>query len=668
MPDKEKEVGLPKIDYAALSRQVHGQGTLAEQYGGARGEQRGTALTTQRFNEAFDEYSKENPNTDKDSFRKNIYTYKAKDEENLTPWQQRKRKDLEEAAGLAAEDQEAFRAQQTENFAGLSDQAKGSRAGHALRGIRELGGALPSDIKRLVGKYGAKGGGAVSPGTLKDEDFSKIQKYLESRQGTSSGEGANKILQGLYKQSPVQRSPLKRMSPFKQLSNNPYAYQNYTSLQGAADTVEQLQADKRASEERARNQELQRLQLGEIKAKQQEAFIVPADTGFNEVDLAINQASRGLVDQAGALTAQLKKGDIDTDEYATKLAKIRSQVPAVKQFKDTLTGNLNNYLEASKNGQISEAMDPKARAFYLALSSPEQDSTLGVDEEGNVTFTGTFVDPTDPEGLPQPFSYPASGIGQMPKPVLKQPGPTETLKKPMAELSKRLNAWDDVESADFAKQQLDAVIEQGGDGALKSLALDHFKDEKEFRGKTSAEITALADEPAPEGSDASNLLEHMVEQSWVGTAKSMFVTDKLAQEKEQLANAINQQRLDALEKGVNNPSGGLTPNQQAVQQQRQAISNFIGKTLQTALPEGGEVDVAALNALQDAKIQEIKHIPAGKNSTSSWYNPLSWGDEEDTPEEFEIWVKGEKQPRIVGRNQLSSVIGQIKLGTNTPNL
>ena len=606
MPDKEKQVGLPKIDYNALSKSLHDQGTLAEQYGGVRGEQRGTKLKTERFNQAFDEYAKENPDADKERFLSNVYTTTAKDEENLTPWQVRARKDLEESAGLAAEDQEAFRTQQTENFGSLDDRAKNSRGGKAINAIAKLKGtALPSDIKNLVKRHA--GGGTLSPGTLKDKDFATIQKFLETRQGTAAGAGANEILQGLYKQnpSPVQRSPLYRMgSPFKQ--TNPYAYQNYTRLDEAAESIEAQQQKQRDLEDRRYKKEMQQFQYAEMKAKQAEALIVPGDTGFNNIDLAMSTASRGLVDQAGALTAQLKKGDINTDEYANQLALIRSQVPALKQWKESLSQNLTTYTEALQNGQLSDAMNPQSLDLYGTLLKDDGSVQLGIGEDGSVTMAGVT------EGG-EPISIPVTGIGNMPKPILKQPSPYEQLKGPMKEIQQRLisKEGNEDEISDYARAQFDSVVEQGGDQAVLSMAVDHM-------GLSYEEAKKLEGTPL-EG--YRNALEKQVEDNWVNAAGDMFVADefkqkqqlinqqKLQQQKQQAAqNAdIAQQRLDIAREQQDAPKTGQERQyaDNVSKAERLFTPDFLYQDPQSYSDLGyGTIDAAGLGKEQRAQVKQ----------------------------------------------------------------
>ena len=87
---------------------------------------------------------------------------------------------------------------------------------------------------------------------------------------------------------------------------------------------EKRKADLRQAKEDERlalQAEAQQLQLAQIKQAQTEALIVPADTGIRSADDYVRDASRKLVDNQAALSAQLKNGDITTDEYADNLLK-----------------------------------------------------------------------------------------------------------------------------------------------------------------------------------------------------------------------------------------------------------------------------------------------------------------------------------------------------------
>ena len=326
---------------------------------------------------------------------------------------------------------------------------------------------------------------------------------------------------------------------------NPYAYQDKFAGAGdaAAAAVAENEARRKAfldEEDRDLKRQMTQLQFGEMKAKQAEALVVPGDTGFNNVDIAVNQASRQLVDQAGALTAQLNKGEISVDDWASQTALIRSQVPGVKQWKETLNTNLGQYTQALANGQLSDAMDPSAFDLYGTLIKDDGRLNLAVNDQGQVMFEGST------EGGEE-VSIPVNGAANMPKPILKQPSPYETMKEPLKEFNNQ--PWSD-DIGEFAATQLDAVLAKGGEPALLSLAVDHM-------GIPYNEAKQLA---SMEADGYTSALEQQVEGQWIQDAKSIHVADQIKTEKEQLYNANLELRNKQLQDQINNGQspGGAT--------------------------------------------------------------------------------------------------------------
>ena len=331
--------------------------------------------------------------------------------------------------------------------------------------------------------------------------------------------------------------PEKEDSPLTRNGFNPYAAGSYGTLSQSLDqnfaTQRAEQSARREAERHAQQQEMQRFQFAELKAKQAEGLIVPGDTGYNNVNLAVDNASRALVDQAGALTGQLSKGDISADDYAFKIATIRSQVPGIKQWKETLTNNLQNYTQALTDGQLSAANSMETSDLYGSLLKDDGRFTLNVNPEGQVVFGGV----TDAEN---PVSIPVNGINNMPKPILKQPSPWEQLKQPIKDIqSAGAEFWNgDVEEA--VKGALDGVLQAGGDSALLSLAVDHYNIPLE-------EAKALADSPA-EG--YSSALEQMVEDKWVETGKQGFINDQINAEQARQFKLQEQRLADQQQAGT----------------------------------------------------------------------------------------------------------------------
>ena len=116
----------------------------------------------------------------------------------------------------------------------------------------------------------------------------------------------------------------------------------------------------------------------------------------------------------------------------------------------------------------------------------------------------------------EPISIPVNGANQMPKPIFKQPSPYELLKPTLTDLEKSLNTWDD-SAAETVKGQLDIVLEEGGEPALKSLAVDHYHIPLE-------EAERLSNTPA-EG--YTNALEQIIEGKFVDDAQVKFKADQV---------------------------------------------------------------------------------------------------------------------------------------------
>ena len=380
------------------------------------------------------------------------------------------------------------------------------------------------------------------------------------------------------------KSPLKQTPHQQAQANNPYY--NYLQLGGwdeaQAGIAEQRAAQRKAEQEQLQMQ-LQQIQLAELKTKQQEGLIVPADTGYNNVDLAIQGASRQLVDQAGSLTAQLKNGEIDTDQYAQKLAIIRSQVPAIGTFKETLSNNMKTYVDALQNGQLSHAMNAEAMDFYGSLMGDNGELQLGATEDGNVALVGLT------KGGEQ-VSIPVAGSGQMPKPILKQPSPYELLKDPIKQLNKEAEFWGP-DAADFAAAQLDNVLSQGGSAALKSLAADHY-------GMSLEDIEAL-DKQSAEG--YSSELEKRVEERWIKDAETLFVDDQInAEQRRQFQ--IQQQKINtAAQQGG---AGGLTANKAWEIAQEEARVQQDTQLLNTAIKNNSYGSLIGKGNIQNVEVSE----------------------------------------------------------------
>ena len=305
-------------------------------------------------------------------------------------------------------------------FVGGALAAKDLARGAAITGGTAVGAA--GDALEAGGKAGLKSAGKAAAGALGTVagivgaadaavGAGKLFNKKQYQELSPEEQQARRTITSSQRRGSRRRSsPTTRMeSPFKQSSFNPYAYQD--KFAGAGDAAAAAIEEQRALEREVRQREREELQdamqrqaFAEAKAKQQEALIVAGDTGFNNVDLAVNQASRQLVDQAAALTAQLNKGEITADEWASQTALIRKQVPGINAWKETLTNNLGAYVEATATGGISKAMNPEYMAVYNSLMKDDGTFSLAVNENGQVVFEGTSE-------LGENVSVPVNGMG-----------------------------------------------------------------------------------------------------------------------------------------------------------------------------------------------------------------------------------------------------------------
>ena len=337
------------------------------------------------------------------------------------------------------------------------------------------------------------------------------------------------------------KSPLKQTAHQQAQANNPYY--NYLQLGGwdeAQQEIDRRSAERRKAQQEKLQNEIAQFQYADMKAKQTEALVVPANTGYNNVDLAIQTASRQLVDQAGALTAQLKNGEIDTDQYANQLAIIRSQVPEINTFKNTLTEGLTQYQEAIANGTWSKAMPMETMDFYGTLTNDGGSVQLGTTEDGNVALIGTT------QGG-QEINIPVNSSGRMPKPIIKQPVPSQIYGPLVKELAADEAGVFDESATEAVKGKLDEVLAAGGENALKSLAVDHYGLDLD----DANEKLAVLDE------DGVSELEKFVEGKFVEGASKVFRVDQLNAQ-QQAQNAIAWRKLHNSEEqqqyNRNNPS------------------------------------------------------------------------------------------------------------------
>lgn len=621
-----------KIDFSALSSAVYDYDKLQSQYGGERFATRGSQLSKERYNAAWEEFSKANPNADKKNFR-SIYTTKAKDEENLTPWQQRARQDVQDAAALAKEDSEAFRAKQQENFAGLDPEQRQIRGKKALQALQGLGGTKTDDIKKILKQVGS-GPGVQRNRDLTDDEFAKVQSYLESRSGTSYGDDANQILQGLYKQSPMKRmgdSPFNRSLNIAQGPNYADLSARIGSSVNQAQQEAQAVQDRKAEEERrAMMSEMQQIQLANLKGQQYEALSVAGDTNIPSADEYISNTSRQLVDKQAELVNQLKNNDISTDEFAQMTSVLKSQVPALKATKAALTDFQGTYQGLLESGQLSASNDGNAGKLYNAITSGDMAIEQGDDGKFYINGAGGEL------------HMPLDQVDKLPKPTPKAQ-PLNMLVKDVAAGLGEKQLWDD-DSSNLVRQQLDNMVGSGNDlqaeKTLKSIAVDSLGISLEEANRLFNSGVIDEDGTAQESDDYGNTnqLEQMVEQRMVQEAENQWGANNLKRQKQQAELAYKQAQIDRLNQAANNaskPSVG----QVAYEQQSAAISDTIDN-----LDFGGSAEsvTQALGQFQGVGgIEQIRYVGGQEGKKGKyWWN----SDTPATEPKVQVKIKGKAYP------------------------
>ena len=512
MPDKKP------IDYRALKGHVFDHDKLQSQYGGERFSTRGSKHLKDTFNSAWEEYSKANPNAKKENFR-NIYTTDVKDDNEITPWQVKAREAAVEADRLATEDEKSFRATQQENFSSLDPEQKQIRGKKALQALSQIKSPMTDDIKSIMKQVGA-GPGVQRNRDLTDEEFGKVQKWLETRSNTGFEDDANSILQNLYANNP---SPLKNRGIARQL-NIPQG-PNYVQMserigKSVNDAQEErFRAEQRAAEEerRARMDEMQQLQLAASKQAQYESLNVPADTNIPSADQYLQGASRALVNEQASLVEALKNNDIDTDEFASKSALIKSQVPALKATKEALTAFQGGYTELLQNGQLSAANTDQPGQLYNAIQTG--DMAIEAGEDGQMYIRGLQNEDGSYE-----LDMPLSQVNRLPKPIAKAQ-PMNLMVKDAAAALANSPAFGK-EQGDSIRGVLDGLLTSGdnlqNEKTLKAIAVDSM-------GLTLDEATKMLNNTFPEADENGNTnqLEAAIEGAMVQEAETQWKANEL---------------------------------------------------------------------------------------------------------------------------------------------
>jgi hypothetical protein len=200
-------------------------------------------------------------------------------------------------------------------------------------------------------------------------------------------------------------------------------YNNYMDLSAAANSIDKDIARDRKIQQEQEQKRSRDLQLGMMKSEYNQGFMIPSTSKFQPINAANENLSRKLVDQASSLVSQLEKNEIDTNQFAVESAKLKSQVPQIKQLTSGIDTLVGSYTQGLTQGTLSKAITPKQERVMQAISNGKGE--FAMDENNILVFQGESDD-----NPPVPFSIPANKIQQMPLPINKVP-PFESLVKPM---------------------------------------------------------------------------------------------------------------------------------------------------------------------------------------------------------------------------------------------
>ena len=396
--------------------------------------------------------------------------------------------------------------------------------------------------------------------------------------------------------SPVQKnSPLYNISGF--VGQNPYAAGSYVGLSqkigetfAGLEQEKQARIDRRMAEEqnlRARQQQQQmqlvRQQQIQEGIKNQQTYLNSADdvrTKNASVNSKLTKLSRGIADDAYALTKQLSNNEIDVDEYAHRYGQITENIPKLKQAAETMNA-YSTAFAALDPKMISDANDPEKFeiANRIATGDPSIDFTVidGVPhlQSFETDDNGQIVIGEDGKPVPDgTVNMSVDELQNLYKPITKAPDPNENLQALVKELENVKGQayqyetdpvtgqptkiikrgpdglplikdpnWNIYDFSETAKNrvaaQFDTIINEQGLDGLKSLAKDYFPETQiggniiqpdgSMRPKTlgdldSDELESFMQEQ-PTGEDAGDYtsrLEQVLEGAYINKAQGMF--------------------------------------------------------------------------------------------------------------------------------------------------
>ena len=303
--------------------------------------------------------------------------------------------------------------------------------------------------------------------------------------------------------------------------------------QGIDASFEEGRKKRKDAEERAANRrksEILNYSYAQQKAKDLDELNVMGDTASTDYNEMLTSSSRQIADYAGYLNKELKRTG-DYDAYATEMAKLKTQVGALKNVK---TG-VNDFLSAYQTGKIDRSLSTYNSEGLMAMA---EDMLNGSPEGGwqNIDGQQVWVGKTV-QG--EPYRVSASEFQNLSKKLQKKEDIDSLIKEAI-----KINTGSDgnvlsfdqapagedgtlgVSASEIAQTALDNLIKSSPgnkDQKVASLLVDHF-------GYTREEADALTNEPVEDdrGNFIGNRAEEVLEGLWLDKSRSMYGVNQVA--------------------------------------------------------------------------------------------------------------------------------------------
>lgn len=298
-------------------------------------------------------------------------------------------------------------------------------------------------------------------------------------------------------------------------------------------SIEEGKQKRKDAEERAANRrksEILNYSFAKQKAKDLDDLNVMGDTASTDYNEMLTTSSRQIADYAGYLNKELKRTG-DYDAYATEMAKLKTQVGALKNVK---TG-VNEFLNAYQTGKIDKSLSTYNSEGLIAMA---EDMLNGSPEGGwqNIDGQQVWVGKTV-QG--EPYRVSASEFQNLSKRLQKKEDVNTLIKDAI-----KVNTGSDgnvlsfdqapsgdngalgVSASEIAETALDNLIKSAPgnkDQKVASLLVDHF-------GYTRKEADALTNEPVEDekGNFIGNRAEEVLSGLWLDKARSMYGINQVA--------------------------------------------------------------------------------------------------------------------------------------------